>query len=412
MVAKVRSGKSIRGVLHYNEHKVQSGTARLILASRFSCDIDQLSFHDKLNRFQKITMLNEKAKTNTLHISLNFDPEEKLSIVQLQNIANTYMDKIGFGEQPYLVYNHTDAGHPHIHIATINIQLDGQRIDIHNIGRNQSEQARKEIEIEFNLVKASSKSKQEQPLKPVQLQKVIYGKSETKRAITNTVNEVIRSYSFTSLAELNAVLKQFNIMADRGSEGTRMYEKKGLMYSLLDSNGNKAGVPIKASSIYGEPTIANLEKKFAQNVERRKPYKIPLRLKLDKILLGPNLTKDSFIQQLQKQNILVLFRENDQSFTYGITLIDYRSKTVFNGSDLGKAYSAKALTDRFIPTEAKQPVKEASKWAPTTQQKAVEPDLLAKEQSNLLEMLLGKADEGQQLLFPRKKKRKGRGFRR
>ena len=408
----MNSGKSIRGVLHYNEHKVQSGTAQLILASRFSCDIDQLSFHDKLNRFQKITMLNEKAKTNTLHISLNFDPGEKLSITQLQNIANTYMDKIGFGEQPYLVYNHTDAGHPHIHIATINIKPDGNRIDIHNIGRNQSEQARKEIEVEFNLVKASSKNKQEQPLKPVQLQKVIYGRSETKRAITNTVNEVLRSYRFTSLAELNAVLNLFNIMADRGAEGTRMYEKKGLMYSLLDSNGNKAGVPIKASSIYGKPTIANLEKKFAQNGERRKPYKILLRLKLDKILLEPNLTNISFIQQLQKQNIHVLFRENDQGFTYGITLIDHSSKTVFNGSDLGKAYSAKALTDRFIPAETKQPVKEASKWAPKTQQEPVRPDLLAKEQSNLLEMLLEKVDEVQQLIIPRKKKRKGRGFRR
>ena len=67
------------------------------------------------------------------------------------------MDKISFGEQPFLVYNHTDAGHPHIHIATINIKPDGNRIDIHNIGRNQSEQARKEIEIEFNLIKASKR---------------------------------------------------------------------------------------------------------------------------------------------------------------------------------------------------------------------------------------------------------------
>ena len=146
------------------------------------------------------------------------------------------------------------------------------------------------------------------------------------------------------------------------------------MYSLLDSNGNKAGVPIKASSIYGKPTIANLEKKFAQNGERRKPYKIPLRLKLDKILLGPNLTKISFTQQLQKQNIHVLFRENDQGFTFGITLIDHSSKTVFNGSDLGKAYSAKALTDRFIPAETKHPVMGASTWAQKTQQEPVRPD--------------------------------------
>jgi len=60
-----------------------------------------------------------------------------------------YMEKIGFCEQPYLIYRHYDAGHPHIHIVSINIRRDGSRISLHNIGRNQSEKARKEIENEF-----------------------------------------------------------------------------------------------------------------------------------------------------------------------------------------------------------------------------------------------------------------------
>ena len=38
------------------------------------------------------------------------------------------MQGIGFGNQPYLVYQHHDAGHPHIHMVTANIQADGQRI--------------------------------------------------------------------------------------------------------------------------------------------------------------------------------------------------------------------------------------------------------------------------------------------
>lgn len=348
MVAKVRSGKSIRGVLHYNEHKVQSGTAQLILASRFSCDIEKLSFQGKLSRFEHITMLNERAKTNTLHISLNFDASEMLTNFQLQNIASTYMDRVGFGEQPYLVYRHTDSGHPHIHIATINIKPNGERIDIHNIGRNQSEQARKEIEVEFNLVKAGSRNKKEQPLRPVNLEKVIYGKSETKRAITNTTNEIIRSYKFTSVAELNAILQLFNVIADRGGEGTRMFENKGLMYSLLDK-GEKVGVPIKASAIYGKPTLKNLEPKFELNKEKRKPHRIPLRIAIDKVLTKKGITKEAFVRLLKTQSIDVLFRQNDQGVTYGVTFIDHRNKVVFNGSDLGKHYSAKVLTESFSP---------------------------------------------------------------
>ncbi len=404
----MRSGKSIRGVLHYNEHKVQSGTAQLILASRFSCDIEKLSFQNKLSRFEHITMLNERTKTNTLHISLNFDPGEKLNQLQFQNIASAYMDKIGFGEQPYLVYRHTDSGHPHMHIATINIKADGQRIDIHNIGRNQSEQAREEIEKEFNLVKASSRNKQEQPLKPVNLEKVIYGKSETKRAITNTVNEIIRSYKFTSVAELNAILQQFNVLADRGKDGTRMFEKKGLMYSLLDK-GNKVGVPIKASAVYGTPTLKNLEHKFEHNKENRKPYRIPLRIAIDKILSRQELTKEAFVQLLRKQNINVVFRENDQGLTYGLTFIDHHNKTVFNGSDLGKYYSAKAITARFVVDS-----KQADRTVPSNskpQHMEPKPDLLSKESNNLLETLMAKPDNEGAPLLPNKKKKRRRGFR-
>ncbi len=109
----------------------------------------------------------------------------------MNEIADTYMQKIGFGEQPYLVYQHADAGHPHIHIVTLKVRKNGSRIDTQNIGRNQSEKARKEIEQMYNLVKAEdSKQRQAYQLKPVNVQKVQYGRSETKRAITNVLDAV------------------------------------------------------------------------------------------------------------------------------------------------------------------------------------------------------------------------------
>lgn len=52
MVAKISSGKSIRGMLHYNENKVNDGEASLIMASGFAGEIDQMNFNQKLNRFE------------------------------------------------------------------------------------------------------------------------------------------------------------------------------------------------------------------------------------------------------------------------------------------------------------------------------------------------------------------------
>ncbi|MFW1442921.1 relaxase/mobilization nuclease domain-containing protein, partial [Vibrio parahaemolyticus] len=117
-------------------------------------DTNELSFTQKAKGFERLNERNERAKTKTLHISLNFDPSEKLSETKLKNIAATYINEIGFEDQPYLVYQHHDAGHPHIHIITTAIREDGTRINTHNIGRNQSEKARKKIEAEFNLIKA------------------------------------------------------------------------------------------------------------------------------------------------------------------------------------------------------------------------------------------------------------------
>ena len=348
MVAKIIIGKKLRGALHYNENKVAENQAELILASGFAGNIEKMNFHQKLGRFENLLMLKPSVKTNTLHISLNFDAVEKLEDETRQRIAITYMDKIGFGDQPYLAYRHHDAAHDHIHIVTTNIQANGEAINLHNIGRIQSKKAREEIEIEFNLVKAQGKQYKPEPaIKPINLEKALYGKTPTKRAISNTVNAVISNYKYTSIAELNAILKQFNVAADRGSEDTVMFQKKGLVYSLLDANGNKVGVPIKSSALYTKPTLTYLEKQFAQHKENRVEFKPGIKARIDQVLNTDKHNEQTFTDALKKQGIAVMFRRSDSGQIYGITFVDHKSKTVFNGSDLGKSYTAKAITDQF-----------------------------------------------------------------
>ena len=348
MVAKIIIGKKLRGALHYNENKVVEGQAELILASGFAGDIDKMNFHQKLQRFENLLILKPSVKTNTLHISLNFDAVEKLDDVTLQKIAITYMEKIGFGDQPFLAYCHHDAAHDHVHIVTTNIQANGDAINLHNIGWLKSNKAREEIEIEFNLVKAKGKQYKPEPaIKPINLEKALYGKTPTKRAISNTINAVISNYKYTSVAELNAILKQFNVIADRGTEDTIMYQKKGLIYSLLDAKGNKVGVSIKSSSLYTKPTLAWLEKQFAQHKENRVEFKPEVKVRIDKALNTGKHNEQTFTESLKKQGVAVVFRRSDGGQIYGITFVDHNSKTVFNGSDLGKTYTAKAITDQF-----------------------------------------------------------------
>ena len=55
MVGKIESGKSIRGILHYNEDKVEANEATLILSSGFAGDIEKMNFSQKFNRFKHLT---------------------------------------------------------------------------------------------------------------------------------------------------------------------------------------------------------------------------------------------------------------------------------------------------------------------------------------------------------------------
>ncbi len=348
MVAKITTPKSIEAALNYNEKKVQKGNAVCLHAANYLKDAKEMNFYQKLSGFERLNSLNERATTKTLHVSLNFDPSEKLSENQLLQIASDYMQKIGFGNQPYLVYKHEDAGHPHIHIVSTTIKQDGSRINTHNIGRNQSEKARKEIEQQYGLVKAERQQQLMKPgIKPVDVEKAIYGKSETKRSISNIVGAVFSQYKFTSLPEFNAALKQFNVVADRGKEAGRIYKNRGLVYRILDVHGNKVGVPIKASSISCKPILTNLEKKFADNETAKESLKLFVKTKLDECLSQSPSTMKELMEHLKQKNIYTLLRQNAEGRLYGITFVDNQNKVVFNGSDLGKGYSAAALQSRL-----------------------------------------------------------------
>ena len=324
----------MRGALSYNEQKVSQGKAELILAYRFSRDISEMGFSEKLLRFEKLSRLNTRTRTNTLHLSLNFSPDDKLNAQTLQKIAADYMERIGFSEQPYLVYQHKDTAHPHLHIVATTIKTNGKAIYLHNIGKTKSEPARKAIELEYGLVVANRKVLAKSlPLQPVPLQEALYGKGETKRLISNIVLEIIGSYKYGSLDELNAVLRQYNVMADGGAEGSRIRKHQGLTYSLLDKRGNKIGVPIKASTIYTSPTLSSLQKKMQKNLVK----KVVGREHTGKIIndaLYTSKNAGEFFHLLRQNQIRCVFDRSNTQGEEKAYFIDNRKRLVFTNGEL------------------------------------------------------------------------------
>jgi len=412
MVAKITVPNSIKRALNYNEQKMKEGVAECIYAHNFLKEAEQLNFYEKLNRFDGLIALNKRASTNTVHISLNFGLNEKIEKEKLAEIASVYMEKIGFADQPYLVYQHLDAGHPHIHIVTTNIQKDGKRISLHNLGRNESTKARKEIEITYKLVKAEDQKKQQSDeIKPLNAQRVNYGRSPTKRGIVNVLDAVLPKYKYGSLAELNAVLKLYNLTADRGKEEGIIFKRGGLVYRVLDEEGKKIGVPVKASSIYNKPTLSYLEKKFEENDLLKKEYRKNLKTSIDWIMVKPPKSLPAFKEALQKEKINLVIRQNDNGIIYGLTYIDHNTKCVFNGSDIGKEYSAKGILEKCGIKQLNPDQDKSIQSGISPEKKELFPDSELQQEhtqdsSKLLDILMEPKEEYNYLPYELKKQKK------
>lgn len=388
MVPVIDPAESISDVLNYNEQKVQRGEAKVIGVGNFLKSAEQLNFYDKLQRFERLHELNQRVQVPVLHISLNFHPEDnlteknlqELSLLQktsrkitlteeelreialvderLREIAALYMDRIGFGNQPFIIYQHFDAGHPHIHIVTTVIRENGKRIDTRDIGKKQSVEARKEIDRLYGLrrVEDSQQMKAYEP-EPVTALKAAYGKLPTKKAIKDVLRFVLAKYKFTSLTELNAVLRQYNVLADHGKPGSRIFKSGGLVYRVLSEKGKKIGAPVKASDIhfkrtkaakkYMAPTLATLEPRFKQNKIDRQQLIPGIKGRIDWTLGKQPASLEQWAQLLMKENIQLISQRNDQGLLYGLTFIDYKTRVVLKGSDIGKEYSANAVRERF-----------------------------------------------------------------
>jgi hypothetical protein len=233
-------------------------------------------------------------------------------------------------------------------VITNNIERDGKRIDLHLLGIRKSEPARKEVEETFGLVKAEGRKTKEQfSLQPIVNRKVEYGKAESKKAINGVLNKVLFEYKYSSLPELNAVLNQYNVHADMGTAESRIFKNKGLLYKILDKDSKPVGVPIKASDFYNKPTLKFLEERFKVNDLKKEIYKNYVRNVIREAFIHETIrSPENLANRLLKEGIHVALRKSKEGQLYGITYVDHKTHSVFNGSSLGKQYSAKGIFER------------------------------------------------------------------
>lgn len=129
MIAKIGKGENLWGALTYNQQKVDNENGTVLFTNK----IPDLWDHPYSVRFfhqyfEPYLIANNKTEKPVRHISLNPDPNDKVEDKIYREMAQQYMQEMGYGNQPYVVFKHTDIDRTHIHIVTTCVQIDGKKI--------------------------------------------------------------------------------------------------------------------------------------------------------------------------------------------------------------------------------------------------------------------------------------------
>jgi hypothetical protein len=349
MYARITFSKFLVKTLRYHDQKIEKGVAEFLYAGNFLKDKELLTEQDKLFHFQRLSTLNQSVRRTVLQVSLNFHPTDHLSNDKMQSVALSYLRQMRLDHQPFLIYRHRDTPHPHLHVVSTTVQSGGVRLNIDRKDIYQSSSITRQIEFEYQLVPAGSNRPNGQQLKvSYHPEKVTFHGKPLLPAMSKVLDEVVPKYKYTTLSELNAVLRPYNLVADRGNETTRIFEHGGLVYRPINSEGKGLNTYIKASALASKPTLKNLERRFAANVTLREADRTRVTTAIDWALFKKSLDFDALGQALERGGISMVYKKDPSGVLKDIWYVDYETKAVFDGKALGERYTAQAIAARCV----------------------------------------------------------------
>ena len=416
MVAKINVGSSLYGALAYNGEKVNEGEGKLLASNKiFDNGTGGIDIARAMADFQRYLPERMRTEKHVMHISLNPHPDDKLTDTELADIAREYMEKIGYGEQPFVVFKHEDISRQHLHIVSIRVGKDGKRLNNDYIHRR-SKRATDVLEKQYNLHPSGSRR---QRLEQGALHKVNAAEGNVKRQGGNVLKQLSGNYRFQSLGEYRALLSLYNITVEeaRGEVGGREY--RGLVYSATDEKGDKVGNPLKASRFGKYAGYDAFDKRCATSKTEIENKDLGKYTK-GKVFAAMHQARSrkELVAVLKTKGVDVVFRETDTGRIYGATFIDHNTGCVLNGSRMGKELSANALEQWVSMRKAQaadNPTSEPQSYAPqqqTPHEQQPDGDTLVGGMLDLSILPDGTdpEEEAFRRKMQRKKKKKGRGI--
>ena len=343
MIAKISSTENLGGALGYNFKKVEKEEASILLAQGLYQNKEgTYTMAEVFADMQAVIPEKCRTKKMVFHCSLNPHPDEKLSDEILTQIAKEYMETLGYGKQPYIVFKHGDIAREHIHIVSLRINGEGKKIN-DKFEKRRSKKITDALEKRFGLIpssKIADKAVEETP-------KIDITRGNIKEQVASALRMVLKHYRFCSLGEFNAILSKYNLVVEEVKTEFRGKKYDGLVYVPTDDKGGKVSTPIHASDIGRGVGYTAVQNRMQKSKQAIKPLVPTIRGKVLQAMRTSPQTEKELRSRLEEQSLRVAIRKNESGRIYGITFIDDKVGVALNGSRLGKGYAANVFNTYF-----------------------------------------------------------------
>ena len=349
MIAKISSSANLAGALGYNFKKVDTGGASVLLAGGlYEPPGATYTLHEVLSDMQALIPSKCRTKNLVFHCSLNPHPKEKLTDENLIRIAQEYMQALGYGSQPYIVFKHHDTEREHIHIVSLRVNSAGEKIN-DKFENRRSKRITDHLEHKYGLI-PSTPSKEQRTNAPTSQENLT--SDNIRSEIAQTLRGVLMHYHFCSLGEFKAILGAYQLTIEEVKNTYRGREYNGFVYAPTDEAGNKLCPPLHASKIGRGVGYTALQSKMRQSKQGIKPFLPEMRQRVLAVMRTSPQTEEELLASLEKSGLRCLIRKSEGGRIYGITFIDDNLGIALNGSRLGKGYAANRFEAYFSAPES------------------------------------------------------------
>ena len=406
MVANIRSGSSPGGALRYNKEKVDKDEAEVLFWQKMLEPFDKhgrMDIDACMDSFRPYLEANRRTTNTVFHVLLNPSPEDKLTGEQLRETAKEYMERMGYGEQPYIVFKHKDISREHLHIVSLRVDEQGRKLP-HDFEARRSMEILRDLERKYGLhpsVKGQGLTDREG------LRKVNYSEGNVKQQISSVARSCLRNYKCSSYGEFRTLLELLNVSVEERTGTVDGRDYAGVIYGAMTDDGYGIGTPFKSSRIGKDVGYKALQKYYERSKSALKQDGTLDRLRQTvKDAMSPHNTRDEFRQLLKAESINTVFRINPVGRVYGVTFIDHTNGIVANGSVLGREFSAGVFNELF-PTSRKETLHTAEQHAERQyEQRSRTANPVSGVVDTLLDLVDARAFEEQQRIQRRRRKRK------